>query len=645
MHDDEAGGGGADDYYDDDEHEPCSKKIMPALFAWFVLISASSSYFTLVLPEFINLVGLNQLHLFVLVVAVHGILFLYVLVNFSIATFMDPGRLPKVDIKDVIEDEGNHQSGNYKNVLINDINVRMKWCTTCQFYRPPRSSHCGVCNACIDTMDHHCPWVCNCIARRNYKYFLQFLISLTIHMLIILGLCLTLVVFNKEDLTHIPIIISLFLIVVVGILIIPIGGLTSFHIVLVTRGRTTNEQVTGKFRTGVNPFDEGCWQNWKRVVCASTVPSYIKFRRNKQHQKDYMDNKVVINYTEANSRLQIKSSSKINTPIKPTKNINHQVVRSSEAEAAAFLNNQIIFSENGIKRVKKGSSANGIPKRGGDTNNNLKYTYTEHQIHVESGHQRKKPNQAPTKSHSGKKLAKITNNNLNHGHNGQCHITSPSRKKHLQQSVYNENFDKYDSNPIYHQQIRQQEKLLRQQERQHSQQNTIWIDRRKNRIVCHEDDDNELDNVQRVAKYQPNIHKSKHSSKTTSRPQEFKINKIMSEKRNSIQSSSTNETSSNDSNRCIRNNSYLNANHIVTQQQQHMPTVAVRPSSSTSNSSSSSKMIINNKVKGPKMTNLNSNSNRHLHQIQLEIINEKTNVSTPNMAVSMPDYASYEITV
>ena len=160
-------------------------------------------------------------------------------------------------------------------------------------------------------------------------------------MLIILGLCLTLVVFNKEDLTHIPIIISLFLIVVVGILIIPIGGLTSFHIVLVTRGRTTNEQVTGKFRTGVNPFDEGCWQNWKRVVCASTVPSYIKFRRNKLHKRDYMDNMVVVNYAEVSSRLQIKSSSKVNTPIKPIKNINHQVARSSEAEAAAFLNNQV----------------------------------------------------------------------------------------------------------------------------------------------------------------------------------------------------------------------------------------------------------------------------------------------------------------
>lgn len=79
--------------------------------------------------------------------------------------------------------------------------------------------------------------------------------------------------FNSTDLTATPVIASLVLMIVVSLLLIPIGGLTGFHLILVSRGRTTNEQVTGKFRSGVNPFDMGLFRNWSLTMCTTVPPS------------------------------------------------------------------------------------------------------------------------------------------------------------------------------------------------------------------------------------------------------------------------------------------------------------------------------------------------------------------------------------
>ncbi|XP_020149687.1 protein S-acyltransferase 24 [Aegilops tauschii subsp. strangulata] len=49
-------------------------------------------------------------------------------------------------------------------------------CITCKIVRPIRSKHCSTCDRCVEQFDHHCPWVSNCIGKKNKWEFFMFLI-------------------------------------------------------------------------------------------------------------------------------------------------------------------------------------------------------------------------------------------------------------------------------------------------------------------------------------------------------------------------------------------------------------------------------------------------------------------------------------
>ncbi|XP_076364366.1 palmitoyltransferase ZDHHC8-like [Tachypleus tridentatus] len=241
-------------------------KFIPAACAWILLLSTTTLFFAFpclyVASEY-----------YIAIPIVQGVITLFVLANFSLATFMDPGIIPKASPEpDKSED---FRQPLYKNVEINKVTVRMKWCMSCHFYRPPRCSHCSVCNSCIESFDHHCPWVNNCIGKRNYRYFFLFLIFLSIHIIGILSTCIVFILDHRGRLNEPAAIVTFVVIGVIFLVFIPILGLTGFHLVLVSRGRTTNEQVTGKFRGGYNPFSRGGWNN----ICFMLLgPQYPRFQ-------------------------------------------------------------------------------------------------------------------------------------------------------------------------------------------------------------------------------------------------------------------------------------------------------------------------------------------------------------------------------
>ncbi|OMJ92909.1 hypothetical protein SteCoe_4245 [Stentor coeruleus] len=140
-------------------------------------------------------------------------------------------------------------------------------CKTCKGPKPQRAHHCSVCNRCVLKMDHHCPWIMNCVGHKNHRYFVLFLVYLTLGCFFMT--CASYSRFSvkpRNSSAHVCFLLA-FVFSIVLLLF------TAWHVFLIFAGATTIE-LFGFYGDPENKdkynFSRGSWRKNMEIVFGTT---------------------------------------------------------------------------------------------------------------------------------------------------------------------------------------------------------------------------------------------------------------------------------------------------------------------------------------------------------------------------------------
>ncbi|KAF3923401.1 hypothetical protein ABW21_db0205906 [Orbilia brochopaga] len=176
-----------------------------------------------------------------LLAAIGALLYFMLNWSYTIATFSSPGT--PLDTKS----KYSHLPTTSMPSITVKASGEERFCKKCQCRKPDRTHHCSTCNTCVLKMDHHCPWLANCLGIRNYKPFVLFTAYLAVFCLFSCAVASSWLwdfVFRKESYvdTYLPVNWVL-LAVISGVIGIVVAGFSGYHFYLVAKGETTIESM------------------------------------------------------------------------------------------------------------------------------------------------------------------------------------------------------------------------------------------------------------------------------------------------------------------------------------------------------------------------------------------------------------------
>ena len=202
------------------------------------------------------------------------IMLMYV-VSFYRASRTSPGGVPDSEDWRLMKNRHPADSPNAQFMLERKQTTgEIRTCSRCAKLKPDRSHHCRLCDTCVLKMDHHCPWIANCVGYFNYKYFFLMVTYGMLGLWVFVGSFWQTVFITQrnDDSSYQKLMFITAVYSVICVLNVAVTGFWVFHVYLITQAHTTIEFCEKRRRkaaeeeVGDSIFKRSNWENFKDAL-------------------------------------------------------------------------------------------------------------------------------------------------------------------------------------------------------------------------------------------------------------------------------------------------------------------------------------------------------------------------------------------